>query len=174
MRITKLIPVLGVSALLVSCDREPVAPDLDVDPLFQATHEVLSFDYVDDLTLYVECANDGLGEDVHWTLPYTWEIRRVTSSSGNRIDQYRIIYDPTAQGVGLTSGDVWIFDRNAAQAGHRVLHGDGVSNHRTLNEWYENQDGDRLYTLWTFHLTRDANGNVKAFKRFGLASCVSN
>ena len=171
MRIATFIGVLAVSALLMSCDRQPVSPDLEVGPLFQATHEVFSYDFIEDATWYLECANGGVGEDVHFTGPYTWVERHTTSSSGNLNMQFEVIYDPTFQGVGLTSGDVWIIDHNAFSS-HRNLHGDGESYEQHINEWYQNQDGDRLHLLSNFHRTRDANGNIKVLRFAGF--CPGN
>ena len=163
MRITRFIPLLAVSVLLISCDRQPVAPDQEVGPLFQATHEEFAGPFINNGTIFVECANDGVGEDVNFINSGTWVESHTTSNSGNKNIQHEVIYDPNFQLVGLTSGDVWIL-YHYTFASHQNFHGSGESRQQVLNGFFENQDGDRLHLMLNFHWTNDANGNPKLFR----------
>ena len=168
MRVTKFIPVLAVPALLMSCDRQPVAPDMEVEPLFKATHEVVTTNLDEDATWYVECANGGAGEDVRFTGPYTITDYYTTSANGNVNLRWRISFDPGFNGVGQESGHVWMIDvTSSSWAGHQNFHGDGLSWQNTGNEFYINQHGDRLHVAVNFHQTRDANGNITAARFYG-------
>ena len=164
MSLNKILPLIALLALAIGCTEQPVAPDQEDGPLFQATHEEITTELFDDGTFYVECANDGMGEDLTYACPYTDVSRFTTSSSGNLMIKWRLIFDATCQATGSESEDVWTIDPRSNDGGHANWHGFGVAYQITNNEFYKNQDGDRLHLQFRRHVTWDADGNVKVFK----------
>jgi len=169
MRITKFVPVLAVSALLMSCDRQPVAPDVDA-PLFSATHAVFVDEFTDDFMDFVSCANDGAGEMLHWQGPIRITGTTTTSNSGNTLikwDEFEYLEGFTI--TGLASGDVWTpVEGRYNQSFHDQHSGNRVRTTVYL-ETYENQDGDRMFIQTILHFTY-ANGAWRAF-RIAISAC---
>lgn len=170
MRISRCGIVL-VPLLLLACDREPVAPDID-PPLFSATHGEFVAEGTDDFTDYVSCANDGLGESLHWSGPWRLTVSTVTSNSGNELWKWKGVgYLDGYTVEGLTSGDVWTILRDESRSiGLRHFQDNG--NLVAIGVWqerYENQDGDRMFLQTTLHFTL-ANG-VWRVARVGINAC---
>lgn len=168
MRPLRILPCLVMAALLSGCDGQPVepVPDEAITPSLKVTRE--DFVYTIDLGLdppfFVECVNDGVGELFKGHGTIDWILRVTTNPSGNEIWSCKIDYDtdtpPWAD--GLTTGDVWTFDNGEDNCG-RVYKPKGTSfvKHWQFNEFYSNQDGERLHIRGKGQMMIDADGNVK-------------
>ncbi|UCC71411.1 MAG: hypothetical protein JSV86_13575 [Gemmatimonadota bacterium] len=161
--------LLIVPLLLLACDREPVAPDTPTPdtptPSFSATHGEFVVEGTDDATFFVSCANDGLGEMVHFEGPFRISGTTVTSSSGNWLGKAEAYeYLDGHQVTGLTSGDVWTQVKLQMNLFAYFLANGNLVRHATYLEHFENQDGDRLFTntlsFWTI-----ANGEYRVERR---------
>jgi hypothetical protein len=163
MRITGSA-LLIVPLLLLACDREPVAPDTPT-PSFSATHGEGVLYGADDVAFFVSCANDGLGEMVHYKGPYKIPFKYIISSSGNWL--YKVLdyeYLDGYQITGLTSGDEWTqVDRRVIFNYHSFASGNEVKTLQLL-EYLENQDGDRMFANGGSSFTF-ANGEFHAERR---------
>jgi hypothetical protein len=165
------ISIIGVLALLVamSCNQQPIAPPQDegtpsfskgppdalVDPIFFAG-----------LVSFVACANDGAGEVLEWVSgtadAHFWGRE---TPSGNVITSCVVDYDtgdpPTA--VGQDSGDVWTLIRGEDNCHNLKIPGTlpkALHDHFQANEWYVNQDGEKLHGRIQFKKHRNPDGDV--------------
>jgi hypothetical protein len=169
MRFPSLALVIA-PVLLLACESEPVAPDPPT-PSLSATHGELVFEGTDDDPGYNPCANDGLGETVHWLGDYRITIETVTSNSGNEHWRYKAFeYPGEYRMTGLTSGDVWIvFEVRRANSFIHFLDNGNLIRNFVLSEDYENQYGERMNLHYNAHFTY-SNGAWHA-ERGGVVSC---
>jgi hypothetical protein len=170
MRFIRLLTLLAVSPLLTACVNEPIGPDSD-QPLFAVsrTEEVSEWD--EDFWDYVSCANDGNGEWMHWTGPYTVTVSRLTTPAGNTQIIPTVEYHDAFQLEGGTSGEVWSIIPDKSRVNQIVLqmdNGNMVRNSVWL-EYYENGEGDELFVQTSLHVTV-ANGELRLF-RVGVNAC---
>ena len=154
-------PLTLLVLLLAACDRQPVAPDRAVAPLFAATHSEATeiFDLVDDPA---DCtANARIGEIVLETGRITVVTRTTTASSGNVDVTGFMTYDPSNYLVGQTSGTVWTIDAARTHPFfHDNVHGAGESFQTVTNEYWTNANGAQMTIRGNAHLTVNANGTV--------------
>lgn len=168
MRWIRIIPCAALSAALAGgCDGTPVEPLHDDvgTPSFKATHA--AWDEPFDLTGlvdWIECANDGAGEWTDWTGYIDQHFRETTTPSGNVILHWKLDYDTAnpASFTGRESGDLWQLVR-AEDTGGSISKPKGTQyvEHWQYNEFYKNQDGDKLHIRVKFQMLIDADGNVK-------------
>jgi hypothetical protein len=157
---------LAAAALVLGCERttEPVAEGEAVDvPAFKAEHVNYMQEYYWNDIMHYSC----LGEDV-------WERGRILAYKGrvfqpngnaNRwtwdLEFYGLLpEDPDYAGdeytlLGLTSGDLWTFERATKPAGRRHDKKDGFKYHGAHNIWFRNQDGERLHYQESYTLHCD-------------------
>lgn len=172
MRFFRLVPFLAVPALFMACDRAPVAPDID-SPLFRATHGGFVVENEEDYEEYVSCANDGLGEVLHWSGPYRVHWTTVTSNSGNELRKFKDYeYLEGYSVVGLTSGDEWTFQESRVNNEFHIQKNGNVVRTAIFNEWFENQDGVRMFIQTNIHVTL-ANGALQVL-RLGVNACSAH
>ncbi len=172
MRITRLVQLLAVPALLLACDRGPVAPDID-SPLMNAAHEGFVVENTEAFTDYVSCANDGLGEMLHWSGPYRVVWTTVTSNSGNELRKFKDYeYLEGYSVVGLTSGDEWTFQESRVNNEFLIKKNGNIVRTAIFNEWYENQNGVRMLIQTNIHVTL-ANGALQVL-RLGVNACSAH
>lgn len=157
--------------LLVACERQPVAPDRVVAPVFAASNAAIrdevtgTIDFVDDPA---DCtANPRIGEILLFTGQVNYVLRATTSSSGNVDTTLMFRYDPAVHLVGQTSGIVWNIDPTNTHGIFMVIvHGNGLVTQDAEHEFYTNAAGAHLLLHGTYHVTVDANGKVTASRDF--------
>ena len=158
--------------VLAACERQPVALDHALGPLFQATRSEVTttFDFVDDPA---DCtANPRIGEIVLETGHITVVTRTTTASSGNVDVTGFMTYDPSNRLVGQTSGTVWTIDAARTHPFfHDNVHGAGESFQTVTNEYWTNANGAQLLIRGNAHLTVNANGTV-AVERPLVWECI--
>ena len=145
----------------VACERQPVAPNHAVSPMFEATRSEVTgtIDFVDDPS---DCtANPNIGEILLFTGQISYVLRTTTTSSGNVDMTFFLTYDPAIHLVGQTSGTVWMIDAGRTHPIlHDNLHGVGESYQGTANEYYTNSNGVRLRLKGNEHQTVNAKGTI--------------
>jgi hypothetical protein len=169
MKWVRIIPCAALCAMLVGCEETVVAPvpdDLE-NPSLTVEHNaiLLTFDLVG-LTVTADCANDGAGEDLEYVSgtfdTYWWW--RITPS-GNQLWNIVSDYDTgdPLTAVGQDSGDVWTLVTGEGNSNWVRKAGAPrpVNDHFQANEWYVNQDGEKLHLRQRFTVQRDLDGNVK-------------
>lgn len=173
MRLNRLVILFSISPLLMACDREPIGPDID-QPLFEVTRAEYEVSVVEDFWDYVSCANDGNGEWMNWTGPYTATVARLTTPSGNIQDIPTVEYHNTFQLEGGSSGEVWSIIPDKSRVNQVVLRKDNgnLVNNSVWLEYYQNEDGDELFVQSSLHVTV-ANGQLRLF-RIGVNACSLN
>ncbi len=136
-----------------------------VSPSFKAVHDAWSEPFVlDGYSDWMACANDGAGEWVDLAGFIDQYFRQITTPSGNVILQWKLDYytaDP-ASFTGQESGDVWQLVK-AEDNGGSVTKPTGTQlvEHWQFNEFYMNQDGERIHNRVSWRLMWDAEGSVK-------------
>lgn len=163
------IPIVGVLALFVavSCNQQPVGPQSDAAGV--TLSKVIHDSWVEPLSVdgfldYIACANDGAGEWVLWSgfANVHWKSR--TTPSGNEIVTCRIDYeteDPLAF-VGLSSSDEYTLITGEDNC--RIItkpKGPQFFLSAQGNEWYVNEDGEKVHYYITWKEILDADGNMK-------------
>lgn len=119
----------------------------------------------DDVAFFVSCANDGLGEIIHYKGPWRIPTTYVISSSGNRL--FKILdyeYLDGYQITGLTSGDEWTHVGRRVNYNHHFFASGNQVKTLTFLEYLENQDGDRMFANGQSSYTV-ANGELHAERR---------
>lgn len=155
MRLNRFVTLIAVSSLLTACDREPIGPDID-HPVFKVTRAEEVLEYVElGFTDFVSCANDGNGELMTWTGPYTVTVRKLTTPSGNIRTIPMIEYDDTYQMKGETSGEVWFIipDKSRVNLVDLPKEKGNWVNHSVWLEYYQNDQGSEMFVQTTSHLT---------------------
>ena len=157
----RVLPLTLFALLLLACERQPVAPDRGVSPVFETTRSEVTniFDLVDDPS---DCsANPRIGETLLFTGRITLSVTTTSASSGNVNVTAFATYDPAIHLVGQTSGTVWMID---AARTHPMFvdnfHGAGESFEGVTNEYYTNAKGARLHLRNNVHLTVTGQGTV--------------
>ena len=167
MRWIRLIPCAALAVTLAgACDRSPVEPPPSVStPSLSVVHDA----WIDTWAITgqdvpMECANDGAGELTDWSGTLDIHYRSTTTPSGNEIWSWKIDYYTATplSFTGQTSGDLWQLVK-AEDNGGSVSKPIGTQyvEHWQYNEFYENQDGDKLHSRAKFQLLIDADGSVK-------------
>ena len=158
----RCLPLTLLPLLLVACERQPDAPDQALRPVFAATHGEItgSFTEVDDPA---DCtANPRIGEIVLFTGTINYVLTATTTPSGNVDTTLKFFYDPAVHLVGQTSGTVWMINpTNTRPLFILLVHGNGLVMQNAEHEFYTNAVGGHLLLLVNFHVTVDANGNVR-------------
>jgi hypothetical protein len=165
-------PLTLLPLVLAACERQPVAPDRGVRPQFQATRsEVAGF--IVEVDGPADCtANPRIGEIVLFTGRINYVLRVTTTPSGNVDTMFKFIYDPAVHLVGQTSGTVWMINPiNTRPDFILLVHGNGLVSKVSEHEFYTNAAGAHLLLMANFHVTVDANGNVRASRDF-VYDCI--
>jgi hypothetical protein len=169
---------LAAAALVLGCEQttEPADPVGEVDlPAFQAEHvNYEQENYYNDVWYY-SC----LGENAWERGRIKMYKGRVYQPSGNAnrwtwdLDFYGLPPDdPDYIGdeftiLGLTSGNLWTFDRaTKATGGRRHDKEDGFIYHQAINQWFTNQDGEKLHyqEVYTLHCDYDWNCSLEQIR----------
>jgi len=167
---------VGVVALAAACTGDTVGPTQDeaVPPPLPSFSKVVHDAWVETWDLggladFFACANDGKGEVLTYVIPSTIDIhyRSRTTPSGNVTTSWKVDYY-TATPLSATgpSGDFWQLVK-AEDNGGSVSKSKGTqySEHWQFNEFYKNQDGEKMHSRVRYQKLVDADGNVK-FDRF--------
>jgi hypothetical protein len=170
------VSIISVLALFVavSCNQQPVEPPQDEGtPSFSKGPPdalVVPIPFAG-LVSSVACANDGAGEDILWVSgtadAHFWGRE---TPSGNVITNCVVDYDTgdPAIAVGQDSGDVWTLIRGEDNCNNVKIPGTlpkALLDHFQANEWYVNQDGDKLHGRIQFRKHRNPDGIV-IFQRY--------
>ena len=163
-----IIPTLVlVSSIIgtIGCqDRAPteVSDALVESPAFQADQDWIRDEIWIENTLFIEC----LGEEVRFfgLVPIQWH--QVTSPSGNY--NYHFQYRPVTPNTPLftaetASGAIYLY-KNGGPINEAFHLGPGEVRTFISNETYVAENGDKLKGGFTFHLTVNANGDLKVLK----------
>jgi len=97
------VALLLVPLLLLACDRQPVAPDIDVVPELKAASGWSEFPLEVDWVMYAEC----LDEDLHGTGTTDVRVQTVGTSQDSRTHYQVAMVEETWQLEGLTTGHIW-------------------------------------------------------------------
>ena len=162
---------VGFVAFAMACTGDAVGPTQDeaVPPplpsFSKAIHDAWDEPFVlDGLVDWIACANDGAGEWTDWTGFIDGHYRQTITPSGNVILHWKLDYDTAnpASFTGRESGDLWQLVR-AEDTGGSISKPKGTQyvEHWQYNEFYKNQDGDKLHIRVKFQMLIDADGNVK-------------
>lgn len=168
MRWLRVFPCAALAATLAgACDGTPVDPPVDDvrTPSFSVVHDAwVDVFPITDQDVLMDCANDGAGELTDWSGTLDVYYRSRTTPSGNVTTSWKIDYYTATplSFTGQTSGDVWQLYR-AEDNGGSVSKPKGTQyvEHWQFNEFYKNQDGERLHNRGKFQMMIDADGNVK-------------
>ena len=169
--VPRLHSLMLLALLLVACERQPVAPDRVVPPVFAATRSEVTdtIDFIDDPA---DCANPRIGEILLFTGHLTYVVRTTTASSGNVDVTAFFAYDPAVHLVGQISGAVWMIDAARTHPMfHENVHGAGESIEQPINEYYTNASGAQLHLRSNYHLTVNGQGTV-VFERPTVWDCI--
>jgi hypothetical protein len=174
------VPILTTLTVFVaaSCDQQPVAPlasEVADQPAFSAEHVGYEqVNYYNDVWYY-SC----LGENAWERGRIRMHKGRVYQPSGNAnrwtwdLEFYGLpLDDPDYVSdeftlLGLTSGDLWTLDRSTkATGGRRHDKKDGFVYHQAINQWFTNQDGEKLHyqEVYTLHCDYDWNCSLEQSK----------
>jgi hypothetical protein len=168
----RCLPLTLLPLFLIACERQPVAPDQAIGPLFEAAHNESTniFDLVDDPS---DCtANPKLGEILLFTGRISIAVRTTSASSGNVDVTAFATYDPSVHLVGQTSGIVWRIDAARTHPMyHDNVHGAGESFEGVTNEYYTNANGADLHLRNNVHLTVTGHGRI-ALERPLVWECI--
>ena len=112
----------------------------------------------------MDCVNDGAGETTDWSGTIDIYYKGIATPSGNEVWQWRVDYY-TATPLSFTgdsSGDLWQLV-HAEDNGGSVAKPNGTQyqEHWQFNEFYMNQDGERLHSRVRFQVLVDANGDLQ-------------
>ena len=166
------VPLTLLPLLLVACERQPVASDHALGPLFQASRSEVTntIDFLDDPA---DCtANPRIGEILLFSGHLTYETYTTTASSGNVNVTAFFTYGPAVHLVGQTSGTVWMIDAaRTHQMFHDDVHGAGESFENVDNEYYTNANGAQLHLRGNEHLTVTGQGTI-ALERPLVYECI--
>jgi len=145
MRPSRIVPCLVLVALLAGCENDPEGPATDqlASPQFGATHMEWDSPQPPRGEHFIPCANDGAGENLdfegawwaHWTL--------IATPSDDQIMKVKIVYSDDFKATGAE--DVWMIDAHASGGNSTIVLGAGEVFHFNVNEFYTNQDGDKLH-----------------------------
>lgn len=126
-------------------------------------------EYVQNGPLFIACANGGLGEDMIFEGTITTYTRMV-ESGGNTV-MVKIRSDAAAdfRAIGLTTGDVyWTATRGPDGIARGVFNlvqafnkGGGQATVVQVEDYVNPVNGDEIRTRRKFHITLDANGQVR-------------
>jgi hypothetical protein len=169
MRWLHIIPCAALAATLAAgCDGTPVDPRPDDvgTPSFSAVvHDAWVETWaITDQDVWMDCANDGQGEPTDWSGTIDIYYRSRTTPSGNVTTSWKVDYY-TATPLSFTgdnSGDLWQLYK-AEDNGGSVSKPKGTqyTEHWQFNEFYKNQDGDKMHSRVRYQMLVDADGNVK-------------
>ena len=169
MRMTRIAWCLAAAALVLGCEQttEPTEQAETVDlPAFKAEHVNYEQEYYNNDIWYYSCLDENVWERGR-ILSYKG---RVFQPSGNanrwtwNLEYYGLLpEDPDYVGddytlLGLTSGDLWTFEKaTKASGGRRHDKADGFVYHQAINNWFRNQDGEKLHyqEIYTLHCDWD-------------------
>jgi len=164
---------------LVACEESLVEPVAIPDGLDTPSFAVQRDAWVETVDLggavvYVDCVNDGQGEELLISGTLRWPVRVLITPSGNEVWKWKIDYwteTPLSQ-LGLESGDVYSLVK-AEDTGGSITKPKGTQyvEHWQFNEWYANEDGDKFHTRGKFRLMIDANGDVKLDRYSEFIKC---
>jgi len=164
------VACVGAIAVALACSTDTVGPPQEeaLSPPPPAL-SVVQDAWVDtwlitDQDVLMDCANDGAGELTDWSGTIDVHYSSVTTPSGSVVLHWLIDYYTATplSFTGQTSGDVWHLERAEDNGGSvTVSGGPGYVEHWQFNEFYRNQDGDRLHNRARFGLMIDGEGAVK-------------
>jgi hypothetical protein len=160
-RFTPLV-VLALVLTLTSCSEEPLVTATDQEATFLQSESLakggadvlknqLLYEGTDieDGPYFIPCLNDGLGENITFTISYSYIANVVTTPSGNQ--HYNGWLDEWAsEFTGETTGEHWVGSGIAHVAEH--VKSDGTYRAmEPLHEMYMNDDtGEKLKLLWHY------------------------
>ena len=157
MRALRLVVLVSVAFLLVSCDTQPTALDESPQLMKAADDNMLVpwFWYDDPGTEYA-CADGGAGAPLSWKGEIATFGKEHVTASGN----YHRVVTVEFRNVEFRdmSGVLYPFVK-VEQTEITQVKSDGQTNyHFTDNEFYLSPDGRRLRVQWFYHIVVGADG----------------
>ncbi len=161
------MPSRSRACLVASCQDAPVEPTvepgLDAAPVFKVEKTLDRFVLpLAGTETYIDC----LGETLLWygTVDIIWS--EWTTPSGNWIASWKIDYFDTPELTwlqGETSNEIWYITKAENQGTGWITKDKGPQfiQHYQSNEWYENDDGDRLHIRIVGRFMYDADGSPR-------------
>ncbi|NNK48967.1 MAG: hypothetical protein HKP01_08855 [Gemmatimonadetes bacterium] len=170
-----LVPLMAGFAA-AGCDGQSTAPQPEdaIDGLSVKVEKVESRFTVSNVgtETYVEC----LGEVLLWygTFDVIWTEK--TTPSGNWIASWKLDYFGTDEVTWLKGEDsdvIWNLDKAENQGTGWIMKGSGPQSiqHYESNEWYENDEGDRLHIRLQGRFMYDADGAPKMERDVAWGHC---
>jgi hypothetical protein len=159
----KLIIPLLFAALAVACDRQPVAPDLDVRPEFRATHYESDLDFgAVSWTDFYDC----LGEDATWSasslIMYYRDLLKPDGSWLWRLT--RIEWSDDLQ-LQTASGDVWNPHPPFVWKNLVMVEEDGESRkidmYQEMSKWENADTGEWIKIAGGYRIIKNAHGDTQ-------------
>jgi hypothetical protein len=149
--------------LLVACEQQPAAPEVDAVPSFSATTTWT------DATLFIDFINTNgvntcVGENWHAYGVVPYRMHEVSNAAGGYSYHAQLLPvtprgGPRLSLTGLISGTVWWLKNG--QSNNESFHlGKGQVYRYKFHETYQSDDGSRLFNDGWMHLTVNANGEL--------------
>lgn len=166
MDVIRIAAVVGLLTVFAACSDEPTNVNetrLSEPQFFNSDNGswvLLDWGTETD-TWWIECANDGQGEELEGAVTYYIWGKVHSTASGNTLMNMKLTFeDEETYFIGLTSGDFWALEKVSNNAQQHTKASDGTTTMwGALMEHYINQDGDKLHlhTNWSFVFDQDFN-----------------
>jgi len=183
MRPIQIAWCLALTALLAGCQDQVTEPAAEADqadaPLLQVGQDYVTREFVWDTSEYVECANDGAGEDLLWDGIVVATTKKVDTPSGaairsTTIDAFEGLNYDEFMAFGQTSGDEWVIVPGASTwTTRRTVDTDGEFSiwHQTYSFRFVNQDGERIHVQGNRVENYDRDGEL-VLVEYNRGSCI--
>ena len=153
-----------IPSLVLACDRGPAAPAAVSAPAFAASSDWTRSSFFFDFPgVLVPCRRETM--HFYGEVPYT--SHQVSSASGVYNYHFQLSpqtpNNPPYYAVGETSGKVYLY-KNGGPLNESFHLAAGEVHTYLDRETYVAENGDRLVTDLTFHVTTNANGQLTADK----------
>ncbi len=172
---TRIVPCVLVAALVIGCNEQSPLMEAEEEtiatPLFAASGGWTEFEFPIDAIIFVPCANDGAGEDMHFLGTCRIQEKVVETPSGNTNLNWRPVscYDYTV--TGLVTNDVYTLRRDTF-AKLNWNSGKGEVWVQVEHFVMTNVDtGERIDFPLLYHFTINANGELTAEVENAYETC---
>ncbi len=173
MSLTRVAALAACLLVLVACQDataprgEPGSPELRAAQGDRSEWTLMLSYYYAGSDFYYPCADGGQGEDLTYTGTIYWYTKDVVTPSGNVIQTQRIDWGDDSRMVGHESGDVWTLVKLVQPMVVRITkQTDGLRvAENVMNEWWVNQDGDRMNSRASAEIVFDENWYILEYTR---------
>jgi len=172
------IVVLLVAGLVVACDQAPTAAEEapEATTTFKVEKKSSRFTVSNFADLGTETYIDCLGETLIWygTFDVIWS--EWVTPAGNWIATWKLDYFDTTEPtwlLGEDTGTIWNVVKAENQGTGWLTKDRGPQDiqHFQSNEWYVNEDGDKLHIRTQGRLMYDADGAPKMERNIAKGFC---